>query len=154
MGENGTNLFILIPMIVLLLGVNLFFKMRKERKTLLGMVVVLLSAVRHNQKLVENFSFHRRTGKFKTGNWEKNRSKLDFLPQELLATLSITFDMAEDSNDRIDTARKYKSDSYMAGISVDKLEAPLAKSRQELEEWLQANMQNPEYTPKRRGLFG
>ena len=69
-------------------------------------------------------------------------------------TLSRTFEMAEEVNERIEAAKKFKSDSYMAGIDVDKLKEPLAKSKQQLREWLEANMQNPEFMPKRRGLFG
>ena len=51
-------------------------------------------------------------------------------------------------------ARKYKSDSYMASIDVRKMQPLLDKSRQGLEEWLEANRQNPAYSSKRSGLFG
>ena len=153
LGEtSGTLIFIVL--IVLLMAANIFFKMRRGRKTPLGMAATLLSEINQNQKLIETFNFHWRSNRFKTGSWERNEDKLDFLPQELLDTLSDAFDMAEDFNERIDAAKKYKSDSYMASISVDKLRSPLAKSKQALEEWLQANMQNPEYHPRRRGLFG
>ena len=154
MGENGTSLFILIPLIILILAANIFFKLRRERKTPLGMAASVLSDVGQNQKLIETFNFHWQNKRFKTGGWQRSKTKVDFLPQELLNTLSNAFDMAEDFNERIDAAKKYKSDSYMASVNVDKLKLPLAKSKQELEEWLQANMRNPEYFPKRRGLFG
>ena len=152
-GETGVNI-IFIAVIVLLMGASIYFRRRKTGKTPLGMVASLFSEVDYNQGITETFGFHWQSGKFKTGSWMMNRDKLDFLPQELLATLSEAFDMAEDFNQRIDAARKYKSDSYMAGIDVDKLKEPLAKSKQELQEWLQENMNNPEYAPKRRGLFG
>ena len=43
----------------------------------------------------------------------------------------------------------------MAGIDIDKLKEPLTQSKEQLREWVQENMQNPEYMPqKRRGLFG
>jgi hypothetical protein len=42
----------------------------------------------------------------------------------------------------------------MASIDLSRLKAPLAQSQQQLREWVQENMQNPEYLPKqRRGLF-
>ena len=153
LGETG-NLIILIPLLLLFMGINIFVKIRRGQKTPLGMVASLLSDVNQNQKLVEAFNFHWQNKRFKTGGWQRDKTKVDFLPQELLNTLSNAFDMAEDFNERIEAAKKYKSDSYMASISVDKLKAPLAKSKQELGEWLQANMQNPAYLPKRRGLFG
>ena len=90
----------------------------------------------------------------KTGAWAKNKDKVEFLPQELRMTLSQVFKMLEDANGRIDAARKFKSDSYMAGIDVSKLKEPLARSKEQLVEWLQANMNNPQYQAKRRSLLG
>lgn len=154
LGETGGTAIVVV-LVVFLLVANIFFKMRRGQKTPLGMAAALLAALNQNQMLVENFSFHWRSTKFKTGGWEKNEAKLHFMPQELLTALSNTFSIIEGFNEKIDAARKYRSDSYMASIDVGKLKAPLAKCRQELEKWLQANQQNPEMYPKRRrGLFG
>lgn len=153
LGKTGQILIIVLIMFVFML-VNIFIRTRRGQKTPLGMVVTLLSEVNQNQQLIETFDFHWRTKKFKTDSWGRNKSKLDFLPWELQTTLSNAFGIAEDFNEKIDAARKYKSDSYLASISLDKLKSSLAKSKQQLEEWLQANMQNPEYYPRRRGLFG
>ena len=49
-------------------------------------------------------------------------------------TLAHTFEMTEEFNERIDAAKKFKSNSYMAGIDVSKLKEPLAKSKQQLKE--------------------
>jgi len=154
LGDTGINVILVILIVVFLVG-NIYFKKRKGDKTPLGMVVSIFSEVNGNQQIIEAFSFHRTSQKFRTGNWERNKDKIDFVPMELRNTLSRAFDMAREFNERIDAARKHGSDSYMAGIDVDKLKAPLAKSKQELQEWLQENMQNPEFAPpKRRGLFG
>jgi len=153
-GETGTNVIIGI-VLVLFLALNIYVKSRRTGKAPLGRAVSVLAEINHNEKLVDNFSFHYGVGRMKTGAWKKNKDKVDFLPRELRMTLSRAFEMSEEVNDRIDAARKFKSDSYMAGIDVSKLKAPLAESKQQLQEWLQANMQNPEYQPKkRRGLFG
>jgi hypothetical protein len=138
---------------VLLVGVlvlNIFIKIRRSIKAPLGRVALILAALNRNEKLVDNFGFHQGADKLKTGAWTKNKDKVDFLPQELRMTLSHAFEMSEEVNDRINTARKFKSDSYMAGIDVSKLKEPIAKSKQQLQEWIQDNMQNPEYQPKRR----
>jgi hypothetical protein len=132
----------------------MFVKIRRSMKAPLGRVALILAAINSNEKLVDNFGFHRGTGRMKTGPWKKNKDKVDFLPQELRMMLEHTFEMSEEINDRIDAARKFKSDSYMAGIDVSKLREPLAESKLQLQEWLQENMQNPEYQPKkRRGIF-
>ncbi|MFQ6122293.1 MAG: hypothetical protein ACE5LA_04455 [Dehalococcoidales bacterium] len=153
LGEVGRNLVIVL-VIAFFLVLNVVIRARRGRGTPLGMVVTLLSEINQNQRLIETFDFHWRTKKFKTGCWKRNKRKLDFLPQELLTCLSDTFGIAEDFNQKMDAARKYKSDSYLASISVDKLKLPLHRSKQQLEEWLQANMQNPDYFPRRRSLFG
>ena len=153
MDGTGINI-ILIIVIFLFLVLNVYIRSRRTRKTPLGRVVGILAEVNHNEKLVENFSFHRTVKKLRTGSWKRNSNKVEFLPQDLRMMLAQTFEMLEEANERIDTSRKFKSDSYMAGIDVSKLKAPLAQSKQRLQYWLQENMQNPEYMPKRRGLFG
>ena len=153
LGESGN--IILVIVIIIMLAANFYFRKRKTESTPLGMVISIFNELNYNQQLAENFSFHRGGGKFRTGSWKRGHDKIDFLPMELRNALSKVFEMTEDFNERIGAAMKFRSDSYLAGIDVDKLKAPLAQSRQELQEWLQENMQNPEYAPpKRRGLFG
>jgi len=153
-GDSGTNI-ILVIVVILFLALNVFIRSRRAGGSPLGRVVGIFANLNHNEKLVENFGFHRSVEKLKTNAWKKNKDKVDFLPQELRMALSQVFEMSEEVNERIDAARKFKSDSYMAGIDVSKLKPPLAKCRQQLQEWFQENMQNPEFQPKRRrGLFG
>ncbi len=146
-----TVIFVVVG--IILLAANVYVGKRRTEKTLLGMVTTITLDVKHNLLLVRNFSFHRKSKKFKTRNWMKNNGKINFLPIELLTELSHVFDMAEDINLRIDSAKKFKSDSYMSGIDVSKLEAPLAQCIPPLQEWLQDNVNNPEFAPKRRGMF-
>lgn len=151
--RDNSNI-ILIVVMLLMLVLAIYIKSRRELRTPLGRVIVIFSQVKHNVKLVENFGYHHNVGRLKTGAWNRNKDRVAFLPQDLQETLAHTFEMSDEVNQRIDAARKFKSDSYMAGIDVEKLKAPLARSQQQLQEWLQANMSNPEYLPKRRGLFG
>jgi hypothetical protein len=151
-----TTLNILLGILLLgALALNIYVKYRRSKKTPLGRVASILMDINHNEKFVDNFSYHRGFGKMKMSSWQKYKDKVDFLPQEMRMTLSQTFDMCEEVNERIDSARKFKSDSYMAGIDVSKLRTPLARSKEQLREWLQENLQNPEYQQKRRwGIFG
>lgn len=136
-----------------MLGLSIGLQLLRTRRSPLGRVIGILSNVRHNENLVENFSFHREIGRMKASAWQKNKERVEFLPQELRTTLSQLFELVEEVNESIDAARKYKSDSYMAAIDISKLKAPLDESKEQLMEWIQENMHNPEYLPKRRSLF-
>jgi len=145
MDLSNTTINILIALgIAFLIGINLFLKSRHQARTPAEMVSSLLSEINHNQKLVEDFQFHLNVKKFKTESWKINKTKADFLGQSLLTTLDTAFGMAEGFNRDIDTAKKYKSTSYLAAISIDKLKELLAQSKQGLEKWLQENAEKPQ----------
>ena len=152
LSETGMTI-ILVVLMVGLIVVNVYFGKRKAEKAPLGKVVSVLSDIRHNQKIVQTFNFHWQTKRFKTGGWSRNSTNITFLPEELWISLDKIFDLVEDYNQRIDIAKKSKSDSYMAGIDVDRLKAPLDDVAERLREWVQENMTHPEYAPRRRGLF-
>ena len=153
-GESGINVIFIIVLVVLMIA-NFYFRKRKTESTPMGRVVGIFSDLNQNEKLTEDFGFQGAATKFKTGSWKNNRDKIDFVPQELRTMLATVFDMAEEFNERIDAAKKFGSGSYLQGIDITKLKAPLAKSKKGLQEWLEENMNNPEYAaPKRRGLFG
>ncbi len=137
----------------LMLGLAIGLQIVRMRRAPLGRVVGVLSNVKHNERLCENFSFHRSIGRLKAGAWHKHKNKVEFLPQGLMTALSELFEMVDEVNERIDAATKFKSDSYMAAIDISKLKTPLATCREQLQEWIYANMNNPEYLPKRRSLF-
>ena len=153
---SETTINILLGVIVFLaLVYNIYARFRRQMKSPLGRVISIHGNIKKNQKLVDSFDFHRRVEKLKTAAWTKNKDRIDFLPQEMRTILSQVFAMCEEINGRIDAARKFKSESYMSIVDVSKLKEPLARSRQQLKEWVQENMMNPEYAPKkRRGLFG
>lgn len=145
MDLSNTTINILIALgIAFLIGINLFLKSRHQARTPAEMVLSLLSEINHNQKLAEDFQFHLNVKKFKTESWKINKTKADFLGQSLLTTLDTAFGMAKGFNRDIDTAKKYKSTSYLAAISIDKLKELLAQSKQGLEKWLQENAEKPQ----------
>ena len=117
-GEIGKILGYLAPVIIFLV-VNIFFRKQQEQKRRLEVVKGLLSEIDYNQKLMEAFSFQWQAKKFKTGNWKKNKDKMDYIDQSLHATLAGAYEIAEDFNQEIATAQKYKSASYLAGIRTE-----------------------------------
>ena len=152
-GAIGEN----IPIIVAIIGFILlqFFlsRRRKPETTHQEIAQSLLTEVKLNQALVESYHLRQKPKKFETVSWRMNKNKLDFLSQSLQGVLSDTFMVAEDFNQQIEAAKKHKSASYMVNVNVDKLEEPLAKSKQGLEEWLQDNVGTKEPPPKYPGMI-
>ena len=137
-GEIGKVISYLVPVIILIV-VNVFFRKQQEQKRRLTVVKSLLSEIDYNQKLVDAFSFRWQAKKFKTGNWKRNQNKIDYIDQSLHTTLAGAYEIADEFNREIDAAKKHKSTSYLATIQVDRLNEPLAKSKQGLKEWLELN---------------
>ena len=144
----------LLVLLVIMVVANVFLKGRKMEKSPIGKMMVIYMELNSNKRTLESFVISRHHKKFKTGAWKRNRNKLDFLPYELQTSLSDVFDMAEDYNQRIVAASKFGSESYMAGIDAEKMKKPFEQTTQEINDWIQENMDNPELAPKKRGLFG
>ena len=151
-GDIGRNLVILIPIILLVLF-NVFRRKRRGEKTETEITFSLLSEIALNQQLTEDALQRGQPKKLRADSWQRNRGKLRFLDQKLQEDLAKTFSMVEEYNRAIDAARKYKSASYLEGISVDRLKESLAHCRPALEEWLQANKDQAAMTPGRRGCL-
>ncbi|MBN1176086.1 MAG: hypothetical protein JXA51_00250 [Dehalococcoidales bacterium] len=139
--------------LVLVLVLSVFVQGWRTRRAPIGKVVGIASDVRHNEKLCENYDEGHVPGRFRTGAWDKHREKVDFLPVELRNDLKNLFEQASELNVTIDTARKLGLTGYVSPGDVEKLKAPLASCKDSLREWVYANMNNPAYLPKKRGLF-
>ena len=145
-----------VIIIVAILAIVLlqFVLRRRKPETMHGQIAQnRLMEVRLNQALAGSFHLRQKPKKFEVTIWQRNKTKLDFLSQSLQVVLSDTFMMAEDFNRQIEAARKYKSNSYIVNISIDKLKEPLDKSKEGLEEWLLANVGRKEPPPKYPSLF-
>ncbi len=153
LGDLGNNLTVILPLILLIIF-QIFFRKRRAERTVPEIVSSLLAEINQNQQLMEAFLVKWQARKFKTGSWQRNKNRLDFLEQSAQTALADAFDLAEDFNRQIASAKKHKSASYLANINVDKLKEPLTRSRQGLEEWLQANAGQKGLPAQRRGLFG
>jgi len=152
LGDLGSTILIGVAL-VLLLVLSVFLQALRTRRSPIGKVVGIASNLRHNEKLCNNFSYDRSIGRFKTSAWDKNRKSVDFLPEELLADLSKLFESIAEANGSIDAARKHGSDSYMSAVDVDKFKAPLASCKEQVQEWVYENMNNPDYLPKKRSIL-
>jgi len=152
-GDIGENLPIIVMAIAFIFFQFFLRRRRKPEATQQEIVQSLLSAARMNLSLAEAFCFRLQTKKFETASWQRNKTKLDFLDQPLQVVLSDAFTMAEDFNQQIEAAKKYKSTSYMMNLTMDKLREPLTKSEQGLEEWLLSKTGIKEPPPQYPGIF-
>ena len=157
-GAFGDNL----PIITVLFGLMLLWMLLRRRvkpeKTHREVVQNLLAETRMNQALAEAFHHQQRPKKFLATSWQRNKTKLDFLDHSLQVVLNDAFMMAEDFNQQIASAKKYKSTSYTTNLNAGKLKELLTKSREGLEEWLSKNVGQREppikYPSIIDGLFG
>ncbi len=148
--ENLPLIFIIIALILLP-----FFLGRKRRAAAMPQEIArnLLSEVRLNLSLAEVYSVNGRVKRFETVSWQLSKSKLDFLDRSLRAALTDAFAIAEDYNQQVDAAKKYRSGSQMANINIDKLKGSLTKSKEGLEQWLMSKVGTKEPPPQYPGIM-
>ena len=142
-GDIGGILTYLVPVLIFVV-INVFFRKQQEQKRQQQAVRGLLSEIDYNQKLMEVFLFNWQAKKFKAGAWKRNKDKMDYIDQSLRNILAGAYAIAEEFNGEIGAARKHKSPGYLAGIQVDRLKEPLARSKQGLKEWLELNKRKKE----------
>ena len=143
-GDIGGNLPIIIAIVVLIFFQFFLRRGRKPQGTQSEIVRGLLSEVRLNLAIADITQLHWRTRRFEVTSWQRSKTKLDFLEQPLQSALSDAYTMAEDFNQQIAAAKKYKSTSYMVSVDVEKLKGPLTRSKEGLEAWLPDNARTKE----------
>ena len=151
-GGGDSQWQIILPLIIFIIFA-MFMRRRKTEGTDTEVASSLLMDIHENLKVVESFDYQKRPRKFKIGSWQRNSSKLGFLEPELLSNLTEAFNLAENFNRQIDMAQKQKSDIYLSGLDVHKVERPFTKSRDGLQEWLKAHMQQAGPDAGRRGCM-
>ena len=140
-GGEGTSQWTMIIPLIGLIVFSIFMRRRKSENTPQDIASSLLSDLNANQGIVEQFDSQTRPTKLKIGSWQRNNNKLGFLDGATSSNITNFFKMAEDFNLQMDTAKKYKTTSYISGINTERMKEPLAKSREGLQEWMKVNMQ-------------
>ncbi len=152
-GGEGSQWTIILPLLIFVI-LALFMRRRKAEGTDAEIASSLLVDINENLNLVEDFGLQKRPRKFRVGSWQRNSSRLGFLESPLQSDLAKAFDMAESFNQEIERALKQKSYIYLSGIDVHKIEGPLTKGRDGLQQWLKTNMQQMGPEAGRRGCMG
>jgi hypothetical protein len=144
----------IIPLIVIIV---LSFVMRRRRpveKTPVDIASSLFLEVTSNLKTVDEYATRSKPKKLKTDAWRRNQEKVDFLDESLRSSLANCFRLADDYNMRLESAKMYKSNSYIFGAGVDQMKEPLLKSKDGLEQWLKSNVQQAGPDAGRQGCMG
>ena len=152
-GEGGSQWQIILPLIIFIVFA-LFMRRRRTENTDTDIANSVLMDVHENLGIVESFGYQKKPKKFRVGSWQRNNAKLGFLGSSLQDSLAEAFSLAESFNQQIDIAKKQKSDVYLSGIDVHKMEGPLTKSRDGLQEWLRTRMQQSGPEAGRGGCMG
>jgi hypothetical protein len=139
-GEDGSQWTFIIPLIILIVF-SIFMRRRRAENTPQDIASSLLNDLNADQGIIERFGTATKPTKLKIGSWDRNNNKLGFLDDATRTNVANFFKMAEDFNMQIETAKRYKTSSYLSGINVEKMKEPLAKSREGLQEWIKVNMQ-------------
>jgi preprotein translocase subunit SecF len=154
-GESGWEQYIFIIVIVLLLVWSMTRRKKKSGNTNIDAVGGVLSDVDANQKiLAERMTNWQSKKKFQTRSWRMYSDRLTFLESSLISSINETFALAEDFNARIDTAKKNRAMATLQDMPLEKLRAPLNKSREGLTLWLRTNYQSAAQTNQRSGCSG
>jgi hypothetical protein len=146
-----TLLFVAVLVLLLVLGIGIQFV--RTRRAPLGRAVAILEAIKHNEEQCRRLSQSLAVSRLRDGAWTKHRDRLKFLPEELHAELVNLFDDIAAANQSYDAARRLGSDSYIETDRFARLAAPLASCREQLQRWVEANMYNPAYLPKKYTIF-
>ncbi|MFC1901266.1 hypothetical protein ACFLYN_06725 [Chloroflexota bacterium] len=154
-GGITDNLPVIISIVVIII---LQFFMRRKRSpdaNNLSIVQGLLSEARLNLRLTDIFSYGKPGKKFLTTSWKLYGSKLSFLDSRLETSISNAFILAEDCNQQISAAKKYKSTSYLSSVDISKLKDLMTDTVEGLEEWLssKSDMEVDEASNKMPGMF-
>jgi len=152
-GGEGNQWMFIIPLIIIIVY-SLFFRRRKAEGTQMEIASSLFFDISENLRIAEDFSTQKRPKKFRTGSWQRNSEKMGFLETSLQSDLDEVFGLAESFNQEIDAAKKQKSNIYLSGIDVHKIERPLTKSKEGLQQWIKTNMQQAGPDAGRRGCMG
>ena len=117
------------------------------------MVQNILVELKLDARMAEAFSLKWNTRTMMTTSWRLYREKLDFLPRQVQDDLDDTFELIEDYNQQMTSAKKFKTNSYMAGVDMDKLKPMLARCQEGLEQWLLLTTGSRNPPEKVSGMF-
>lgn len=144
----------LIALVIALILLQFFLRRRRSPETSqLRIAEVLASEVRVNLRLAEVLADGEQIKRFITTSWTMHKNKVDFFEQALQVNLTDAFTIAEDYNQQVNAAKKFKSVGYIASIDVEKLRDKLTKCKEGIEQWFLAKTGSKEPPPKTPGMF-
>lgn len=143
-----------IAVIVILIIVQIFLmRRRKGGRSQEGMIQSLIMEVRLNQALVDSYDQREKPKAFTTTSYTLYKNRLDFLRSEIQNSLADAYMLIEDFNQQIKAMKNYKSSGYLITFDIHRLDEPLRKSREGLEQWLMVATGSKEPSTEYPGMF-
>jgi hypothetical protein len=152
MGQTATTV-IFVLVIIGMLVLTIILQGWRTNRSPMGKVIKIFKDVKYNEKLTESTVAGNAGSRFRTASWDRHKESVGFLPEELLSLLGKLFAEMEEINRQIDESTKLGSRGYAGGFNSSRLQTNLADAREKLREWIQANIYNRDYLPKKIGLF-
>jgi hypothetical protein len=152
MGHTTTTiLFVLV--IAGMLGLTVFLQSWRTSRSPLGKVLGIFKDLKYNEKLNDAYNSNGAATRFRTSAWDKHQNAVRFLPEGIFSDLGKLFGEIREINGQIDETVKMGTRSYIGGYDANKLQTNLADTRERLRQWIQENMYNRNYLPKKYGFF-
>jgi hypothetical protein len=148
--NGGWVLIVVLGIILILFSL---FRRRGGAAKYPEIVQALLFDVKWNQVLADNFPKNDKYRRFAYSNWKMNKDKIGFLGEIVKQMLRESFTLVEEYNKIIREAQKAKSDSHK-DIDLTRFKELVAKTRQELEDWMVQKTGSKDLPPKYPTIFG
>jgi hypothetical protein len=143
---NGGGWILIITILVILLLFSLL-RRRGGPSKYPETVQSILWDIKLNQVLADTFLLRQKPAAFEKINWQMNEKKIGFLTETLKVELKEIFTLVDEFNVQIIAAKKNKSDSYKS-LDLTRFKELLAKTRQELEDWMITTTGSKDLPPK------
>jgi hypothetical protein len=148
--NGGWVVIVVLAIIMILFSL---FRRRGGAAKYPEIVQAILYDIKWNQVLADNFPKNDKYRRFAYSNWRMNKDKIGFLGEIVKQMLRESFTLVEEYNKIIREAQKAKSDSHK-DIDLTRFKELVAKSRQELEDWMVQKTGSKDLPPKYPTIMG
>jgi hypothetical protein len=115
----------------------------------IGRALALHREVKYDENLARRFGYRGRFKPFRTEAWLRRKQDVDFLPQDLRDLMTRTYEDIARLNETIAASVEHYQESHLNTVNTDPVQEPLHTMRIELDRWIKANLNNPNFSPRR-----
>jgi hypothetical protein len=151
--SSTASTLITVGILLGIMAVVFMVQWRKTQRTPIGRVMSIQGNVRSNNRICKRFEKKGVIKRLKMEDWEEQHSNIDFLPEELRKDLAGYFRIVGGVNQQIDAAVSNRLGKQSGYVDISKLQEPQLDIMHRLDKWVYTNLNNPNYMPRKKGLF-